>query len=262
MGHTAEQLLHALAGRLWQHTRNRCSNIHYSFWWPQLSSVVNLGSVVGMGEWILTNHCCIFHALPYCTWGRCHSYTIVSAVSLYVTNFCGYTHTHLTALFPGLPRWAGTRKVKPIWILLKQETVSGSEISCWAICKSAPCSRQTTTPASHHSVFYTPDALPAAQPTVSKHWRHSLTLQPVVQPVIQPVAWRVVTCRNRQFSETSSTANHDYEGGKRSSLTPVLTGRHQGRVRVNTGILVFDWMIHLPLLHAAARHVPWSFTLS
>ena len=36
------------------------------------------------------------------------------------------THTHLTAFFPGLPRWAGTRKVKPIWILLKQETVSGS----------------------------------------------------------------------------------------------------------------------------------------
>ena len=37
-----------------------------------------------------------------------------------------HTHTHLTALFPGLPGWAGTRKVKPIWILLKQETVSGS----------------------------------------------------------------------------------------------------------------------------------------
>ena len=38
-----------------------------------------------------------------------------------------YTHTHtrLTAPFPGLPRWSGTRKVKPIWILLKQETVSG-----------------------------------------------------------------------------------------------------------------------------------------
>jgi len=39
------------------------------------------------------------------------------------------THTCLTALFPGLPKWAGTRKVKPIWILLKQETVSGSGIS-------------------------------------------------------------------------------------------------------------------------------------
>ena len=56
------------------------------------------------------------------------------------------------ALFPGLPGWAGTRKVKPIWILLKQETVSGSGIS-WGICKSTPRSRQITTPTPHHSVF-------------------------------------------------------------------------------------------------------------
>ena len=63
-----------------------------------------------------------------------------------------HTHTRLTALFPGLPRWAGTRKVKPISILLKQDTVSGSGIS-WAICMSAPHSRQITTPAPHHSVF-------------------------------------------------------------------------------------------------------------
>jgi len=33
----------------------------------------------------------------------------------------------------------------------------------------APCSRQTTTPAPNHSVFCRPDALPAAQPTASKH---------------------------------------------------------------------------------------------
>ena len=51
-----------------------------------------------------------------------------------------HTHTHLTALFPGLLGWAGTRKVKPTWILLMQETVSGSGIS-WAICKSEPRSR-------------------------------------------------------------------------------------------------------------------------
>ena len=85
---------------------------------------------------------------------------------------CTHTHAHLTAFCPGLPGWAVTRKVKPIWILLKQETVSGSGIS-WAICKSSPCSRQITTPAPHHSVFYRPDALPAAQPTASKHWRHN-----------------------------------------------------------------------------------------
>ena len=62
------------------------------------------------------------------------------------------THARLTALFPGLPRWAGTRKVKPIWILLKQETVSGSSIR-WAMCKSAPRSREITMPTPHHSVF-------------------------------------------------------------------------------------------------------------
>ena len=62
------------------------------------------------------------------------------------------THTYSTALCPGLPGWAGTRKVKPIGILLKQETVSGSGIS-WAICKSASRSRQMTMLAPHHSVF-------------------------------------------------------------------------------------------------------------
>ena len=97
---------------------------------------------------------------------RCSSSCCCMCMLLTHSCFVLHTHTltHLTALFPGLPRWAGTRKVKPIWILLKQETVSGSGIS-WAICKSAPCSRQTTTPV----CFYRPDALPAAQPTVSKH---------------------------------------------------------------------------------------------
>jgi len=81
-------------------------------------------------------------------------YSVQTDHSVLTTHVDTHTHTHtcLTALFPGLPRWAGTRKVKPIWILLKQETVSGSGIS-WAICKSAPHSRQITTPAPHHSSF-------------------------------------------------------------------------------------------------------------
>ena len=41
---------------------------------------------------------------------------------------------------------------KTIWKLLKQETVSDSGIS-WAVCKSAPRSRQITMPARHHSAF-------------------------------------------------------------------------------------------------------------
>ena len=77
------------------------------------------------------------------------------------------TNTRLMTLFPGLPRSASTRKVKPIWILLKQETVSGSG-------KYASRSRQITMPVPHlFKFFYRLDALPAAQPTVSKHWRQT-----------------------------------------------------------------------------------------
>ena len=54
------------------------------------------------------------------------------------------------------------------------EIVSGSGIS-WAICKSAPRPRQITMPTSHYSAFYRPDALPAVQPTASKHWRQYKT---------------------------------------------------------------------------------------
>ena len=124
-------------------------NWHCRSWWRFWSWCRGM-----LLNWLMVN-CCIFVVLQFYR--------------------CTYTHTRwLTALCPGLPGWAGTRKVNLIWILLKQETVSGSGFS-WAICKSAPCSRQITTPAPHHSVFYRPDALPATQPTASKHWRHQCT---------------------------------------------------------------------------------------
>jgi len=45
----------------------------------------------------------------------------------------------------------------------------GSGIS-WTICKQyARHSRQITTTTLHHSIFYRPDALPDAKPTVAKH---------------------------------------------------------------------------------------------
>ena len=99
-------------------------------------------------------------------WATLNTSIIITADIVYhIYLIYIYTHTRLTALFPGLPRLAGTRKVKPIWILLKQETVSGSGIS-WAICKSAPCSRQITTPSPHHSVFLQA-GWPSCRPTNS-----------------------------------------------------------------------------------------------
>ena len=81
-----------------------------------------------------------------------------------------HTHTHqFNQSMSGTTLVSRYQKGKTNLDLLKQETVSGSGISR-AVCKSAPCSRQITMLASHHSkVFYRPDALPAAQPTASKH---------------------------------------------------------------------------------------------
>ena len=82
-----------------------------------------------------------------------------------------HTHTHtFNDPFSRTTRVSWYQKGEPIWILLKQQTVSSSGIS-WAICKSAPRSRQITMPAPHHSVFYRPDAHPAAHSTASMHCR-------------------------------------------------------------------------------------------
>jgi len=82
-----------------------------------------------------------------------------------------HTHTHLTAFCPGLPGWTGTRKVKSVWILLKQETVSGISL---AICKPAPRSRHITMPASHRMPF-----LPPSQQRQSSegHWLKHVSCQ-------------------------------------------------------------------------------------
>ena len=75
-----------------------------------------------------------------------------------------HTHTRLMALCPGLPGWASTRKVKP-----RDSEWQWHQLSRMQICISL---QTITMTAAHHSVFYRLDALPAAQPTASKHWRH------------------------------------------------------------------------------------------
>jgi len=58
-----------------------------------------------------------------------------------------HTHTRLMALCPGLPGWAGTRKVKTIWILLKQETVSGGhQLGHMQVCTSLQTDNHASTP--------------------------------------------------------------------------------------------------------------------
>ena len=77
--------------------------------------------------------------------------------------------------------------------------MSGSGIR-WAICKSAPRSSQIKMPVPHPSVFYRPDALPAAQPTVSKHCRHDrnipvTTIRTVHEKTTTTIMRRTGECR-------------------------------------------------------------------
>jgi len=76
------------------------------------------------------------------------------------TRARAHTHTHIHPCYGPLHfvrDYPGEPVPEPIWILLKQETVSSNGIS-WAICKSAPCPREArcrfaSMPAPHHSVF-------------------------------------------------------------------------------------------------------------
>jgi len=100
-------------------------------------------------------------AMIVCTFPH-HKHTQRIHIQLYTH---AHTHKRLTALCPGLPGSPGTRKVKPIWILLKQDTVSGSGIS-WAICKPAPRTRQTT-PCQHPTTQFLQAGCPSCRPTNS-----------------------------------------------------------------------------------------------
>jgi len=128
----------------------------------------------------------------------------------YIRNYCEqlvhqqltHTHTHTTVLLlfwdmSGTTRVSRyqkgkTRTVKTNLDLLQQEIVSSSGI-CWAICKSAPHPRQ---PRQHPTTqfFYGPDALPAAQPTASKHWR-----QLVHQQLCKISSSAVCYCKSTQL---------------------------------------------------------------
>ena len=80
----------------------------------------------------------------------------VSLHTKYITlkNTHTHTHTHLTSLFPGLPGKAGTRKVKPIRILLKQEPVTLKKL------RLKQRTAQHTQPRLYNGLRYVPEKLP------------------------------------------------------------------------------------------------------
>jgi len=109
----------------------------------------------------------------------------------FLTEFSGSVNSRISADFsethtqpfycsygicPGPPRWAGTRKVKPgrlkpIWIYWsKRQWVAVASAGPYASLHLIPDNHANIPPL----IFYRLDALPATQPTASKHWRQIL----------------------------------------------------------------------------------------
>ena len=83
--------------------------------------------------------------------------------------------TQLTVIyFPGEPGLAGVYWSKGWWKRWWQLDY-WSYKSCKAPVKSSP-------PTNQHPVFYRSDALPVAQPTVSKHWKENITFHGLAYP--------------------------------------------------------------------------------
>jgi len=85
-------------------------------------------------------------------------------------NICPPTHTHTQPIqrpFSATTQVSRHQKGKTY---LDFTEVRDSEWQWHQLRHMQVCtSLQTTTPVTHRSVFYRPDALPAAQPTASKH---------------------------------------------------------------------------------------------
>jgi len=104
-------------------------------------------------------HWQLSHSVRYCEKNHIHTHT--------------HTHTHpFNGPFSGTTRGSRYQKGKTNldFTVARDSEWQWHQLGHMQVCTVTP--RQITTPAPHHSVFYRPDALPAAQPTASKHWRH------------------------------------------------------------------------------------------
>jgi len=96
-------------------------------------------------------------------WSDCwlHSdCSLLSYVGWYTTTY----HNHFPALFPGPPGWASARRE-----LMVQGKINRGRHTDHLAGRHSIRTNQCPPPPFHFC--YRPDALPAAQPTVSKHWR-------------------------------------------------------------------------------------------
>jgi len=106
------------------------------------------------------------------------------------------------------------RKVKPIWILLKQETVSGSGIS-WALCKSPPHSREK--PCQHPTTQFFTGRMPFLPPNQQRQSTEGIYKSVDIymlnraETAVIVVDWQIAREHRIPFLETSAKSNINVE---------------------------------------------------
>ena len=89
-----------------------------------------------------------------------HTHTDMHTRTHARTHACTHTHTHLfNGPLSGTTPVSQYQKGKTNLDFTEARDSEWHGIISWAICKSAPRSRQITMPVPHHSLFYRPDAL-------------------------------------------------------------------------------------------------------
>jgi len=141
----------------------------------------------------------------------------------------------------------GTRKVKPLWISLEQETMAWQ----WhqlhhmqIICLSLQTDNHNST--SSLKSFYRPDALPDAQTKVSKHWRQ------LAQLTQAQFIWKTVTKKDevvvsKQVSPTTMSAWSTIHKTKTISLTSLKNAQ-------------WVWFCHIFNSHRSLLTISISYT--
>jgi len=121
--------------------------------------------------------------------------------------------------------------------------VSGSGIS-WAICKSAPCSRQTTTPAPHHSFFTgrMPFLPPNQQRQSTEGKIHRLTAHKIDSTAFFFHFGEMKNDKEPGYSNISLKCKTLWNSSTRSQI---LAGITVTEIQNNSTVRKFCWQAHI-----------------
>jgi len=153
-------MLHLLK---WKNSQNMCSHVFRPGRQSHRVEAVVSSAAGDRRRLSQRQTCVLLHWRADCTGG------LVCSARILPSYPCTHTHTHnhFTALFPGPPGWAGARRGLLDFMAQGKINRGRHRPSGWVLLHPDQLVPTSIIP----PIFYRLDALPAAQPTVSKHWR-------------------------------------------------------------------------------------------